>query len=290
LWASDGLIPLNRVGLFRLTLLVKGQWQALSFAAMGLPGDFADFLLQKAKQYNTAAFIFNDPVSVPHRFSQPCDVEIAGFFAAVFSWGNRTTIIQKSNELMKRMDDAPHDFVLHHQPADLKNLMGFKHRTFQEDDLFYFIHFLRRHYQTHASLEPAFAQWLSTTDKTVEKALVGFRNYFFSCDHLPRTRKHISSPQTRSSCKRLNMFLRWMVRKDHSGVDFGLWKHIHASQLVCPLDLHVARVARRFQLLRSGKTDWQAALELTAALRKMNPDDPVHFDFALFGLGIVEKY
>ena len=210
--------------------------------------------------------------------------------AAVFSWGNRTTIINKSKELMTLMDHAPHDFVLHHQPRDLQKLAHFKHRTFQADDLFYFLHFLQQHYQQHPSLETAFSQWLRKSDETIENALIGFRQYFFSHGHLRRTEKHVGSPATNSACKRINMFLRWMVRSDKAGVDFGLWKKIKPAQLVCPLDVHVARVARNLGLLQRKQTDWQAALELTAALREMNAQDPVQFDFALFGWGVMEKF
>jgi uncharacterized protein (TIGR02757 family) len=191
---------------------------------------------------------------------------------------------------MELMDNAPHQFVLHHTPADLRRLESFGHRTFKTDDLYYFIEFFQRHYQAHHSLEDAFAPWMKKGDKTVEHALVGFRNYFFESEHLRRTEKHISSPLQKSSCKRLNMYLRWMVRTDNCGVDFGLWKKIKPAQLVCPLDVHVARVARSLGILRRKQTDWEAALELTAYLRTLDKYDPVKYDFALFGLGVMEKY
>jgi uncharacterized protein (TIGR02757 family) len=248
------------------------------------------FLNEKVEAYNQPSFIAADPVCIPHLFRKRQDIEIAGFFAAIFAWGNRTTIIQKSRELMERMDMAPYDFVMHHQPSDLRKLEGFKHRTFNADDLFYFLQFFHTHYSRHKSLEDAFAKWMPPGDTTIENALIGFRRYFFSEEHLKRTEKHISSPEFKSSCKRLNMYLRWMVRQDNNGVDFGIWKKISPAQLICPLDVHVARVAKRFNLLQRKPTDWQAALELTEFLRKLDPADPVKYDFALFGLGVIEKY
>jgi uncharacterized protein (TIGR02757 family) len=250
-----------------------------------------DFFNTKVAQYNQSAFIKDDPICVPHRFNKLQDIETAGFFAAIFAWGIRTTIINKTNELLKLMDDAPHDFIVHHQPQDLKKLLAFKHRTFNTTDLLYFIHFLKFHYRQHISLETAFTKWLSPNDTTIEQGLIGFHQYFFSIDdYPPRTKKHIATPYKQSSCKRLNMYLRWMVRSDNAGVDFGLWNNIKPSQLICPIDLHVARVAKRFQLLDRQLVDWQAALELTSYLRTLDAEDPVKYDFALFGLGVMEKF
>ena len=212
----------------------------------------------------------------------------AGFFAAIFAWGNRTTIIQKSFELMKLMDNSPHEFCLHHQDQDLKRLLHFKHRTFNATDLLYFISFLQQHYKKYDSLEDAFT---IPKENEMEIRLTRFHEYFFSLEDAPaRTRKHIATPYKGSSCKRLNMFLRWMVRKDKAGVDFGIWQKIKPSELICPIDLHVARVAKRFQLLDRKQTDWQAAVELTNYLKTLDPKDPVKYDFALFGLGVMEKY
>jgi len=244
----------------------------------------------KVELFNSPAFIKDDPVSIPHLFSKQQDQEIAGFFAAVFAWGNRSTIISKSKELMQLMDHAPHDFCLNHSDQDLKKLLRFKHRTFNATDLLYFIEFFKQHYSKHRSLESAFTIGWNKHDDTVEQALNGFYHYFFSLPHIPdRTRKHIASPQKNSSCKRLNMFLRWMVRRDDRGVDLGLWKNISPAQLVCPVDVHVARVARRFGLLERKAIDWKAALELTAFLRTLDAGDPVKYDFALFGTGVTEK-
>lgn len=245
-----------------------------------------DFLDRKVDEYDQPSFIKDDPVCIPHMFSQKQDIEIAGFFAAIFAWGNRTTIINKSKELMKLMDNAPYQFITQHQDKDLKKLLEFKHRTFNTTDLLYFITFFRDHYKKKSTLESAFIMHGST----VEEMLTGFHHYFFSLEHVPgRTKKHIATPEKNSTCKRLNMFLRWMVRRN-SRVDFGIWKKIHPSQLICPIDLHVARVAKRFHLLHRKQTDWNAALELTGYLRTLDPDDPVKYDFALFGLGVIEKY
>jgi uncharacterized protein (TIGR02757 family) len=252
----------------------------------------ARFLNDKVEEYNRPAFIPADPISIPHRFSVRQDIEIAGFFAAIFSWGNRTTIIRKTSELMQMMDNAPWQFVLHHSDQDLKRLLEFKHRTFNATDLLYFVHFFKYHYSRYDSLEDAFLQYpASPGPSDMTPALTGFYNYFFSLeDAPPRTYKHIASPEKNSSCKRLNMYLRWMVRKDDRGVDFGLWTRIRPAQLVCPLDVHVARVARRLGLLSRTQTDWQAALELTEYLITLDREDPAKYDFALFGLGVMEKF
>lgn len=249
-----------------------------------------DFLNSKVDEYNQPSFIANDPISIPHGFNKKQDIEIAGLLAALFSWGNRTTIINKSKELMQLMHHAPHDFVLNHTDHDLKMLLNFKHRTFNATDILYFISFLHHHYRRHASLETAFLQGLQQNEM-IENALNHFYHYFFSLEDVPaRTRKHIASPAKKSNCKRLNMFLRWMVRNDNKGVDFGIWKNISPAKLICPVDVHVARVAKRLNLLQRNQTDWQAAKELTDYLRTLDAADPVKYDYALFGLGVMEKY
>jgi uncharacterized protein (TIGR02757 family) len=246
------------------------------------------FFDKKVAVYNQVSFIKDDPICIPHLFSSKQDIEIAGFFASIFAWGNRTTIIQKSKELMQLMDNAPHAFCTGHKETDLKKLLAFKHRTFNTTDLLYFISFFQEHYKKHDSLEDAF---VLSPDKDPAARLHQFHNYFFSFpDAPPRTKKHIATPIKGSTCKRLNMYLRWMVRKDNKGVDFGIWNKIKPSELICPIDLHVARVAKRFQLLDRTKIDWQAGLELTEYLKTLDPKDPVKYDFALFGLGVIEKY
>ena len=252
-----------------------------------MKNDLKEFLDNKVLLYNQPSFIPADPVCIPHLFTKKQDIEIAGLFAAVFAWGNRTTIINKSKELMQLMDMQPHEFCLHHSSKDLKKMAGFKHRTFNTDDLYYFIEFFHHHYQKYDSLETAF---FPNKGITAEQGLNNFKNYFFSFEHLPRTQKHISSPLQKSGCKRLNMYLRWMVRNDHTGVDFGLWKNIKPSSLICPIDVHVARVAKKLGLLQRKQTDWQAATELTEYLRTLDAADPVKYDFALFGLGVMEKF
>jgi uncharacterized protein (TIGR02757 family) len=250
-----------------------------------------EFLDKKVDEYNQPFFISNDPICIPHQFSKKQDIEIAAFFAAIFSWGNRTTIIQKSKELMALMGNAPHDFCMNHNAKELKLLLQFKHRTFNTTDLLYFIEFLKFYYLNNDSMEIAFTKWINKSDKTIENGLTNFYHYFFSLTDAPaRTRKHIASPEKKSSCKRLNMFLRWMVRDDNKGVDFGIWKNISPSQLVCPIDLHVARVAKRFGFIERNQADWQSALQLTEHLRILDKNDPVKYDFALFGLGVMEHY
>jgi uncharacterized protein (TIGR02757 family) len=253
--------------------------------------DLQLFLNKKVKQYNHPDFIVADPICIPHAFSKKQDIEIAGFFAAIFAWGNRTTIINKSRELMQLMNNAPHDFVLEHTKKDLQQLEGFKHRTFNTTDLLYCIEFFKFHYSTHTSLETAFSKWMHKKDATVENGLNGFYKYFFSLPDVPeRTKKHIASPLKNSSCKRLNMYLRWMVRNDNKGVDFGIWKNIAPSQLIIPLDVHVTRVAKQLNILQAKQADWQAAVELTEYLRNLDKHDPVKYDFALFSIGVLEKY
>lgn len=252
-----------------------------------MPVHLKEFLDKKVREYNRPAFIEDDPISIPHSFTKKQDIEIAGFFAAVFAWGNRITIINKSKELIERMGSSPYAFIKDHSPKDLQRLKKFKHRTFNEDDLYYFIEFFHQHYLRNNSLESAF---FPIPDLDTEQGLTHFKKYFFSFEHLKRTEKHISSPLQRSTCKRLNMYLRWMVRNDNKGVDFGLWKNIPSSKLICPIDVHVARVAKKLGLLKRKQVDWLAAMELTEALRKLDKNDPVKYDFALFNLGVIEKY
>lgn len=251
--------------------------------------ELKELLEEKADFYNRPEFIGPDPISVPHQFTKRQDVEIAGFFSAVLAWGQRKTIIRKSLELMHLMDDAPYEFVCQHQEHDLKPILQFKHRTFNPTDALYFMEALRQLYLEHGSLEPLFVP--GDNESHVGPALERFHRAFFSLPDYPhRTEKHIPSPLRKSTCKRLNMFLRWMARKDDRGVDFGIWDQIRPSHLICPLDLHVDRVARKLRLIKRHATDWSTALELTGNLLKLDPADPVKYDFALFGLGVVEGF
>ncbi|MCU0428574.1 MAG: TIGR02757 family protein [Cytophagaceae bacterium] len=239
-------------------------------------------------KFNRVDFIPDDPVSIPHRYSLQQDIEIMGFMAAILAWGQRKTILQKCLDLDNRFSGKPYEFITQASDQDFKALLGFKHRTFNDTDLLYFVEALRALYQQYNSLELAFLG--KPGDATVESGLIAFRERFFSLPEVPsRTTKHVSSPAKNSACKRLVMYLRWMVRTDTHGVDFGLWKKIHSSQLVCPCDVHVERVARRLQLIQRKQTDWQTALELTSNLRALDPLDPVKYDFALFGMGIEES-
>lgn len=265
------------------------------------------FLDAKVAQYNRPEFIENDPIVIPHSFSKKQDIEIMGFWAATLAWGQRVTIIKKCRELITLMDGAPYDFIINHEEPDLKKLLSFKHRTFNDIDTLYFISFFRYHYERFDSLEDAFIPkppnpLKGEQQEANQKApLLGgweakdhlnyFRSYFFSLPDYPhRTKKHVSSPSQKSTCKRLNMFLRWMVRKDDNGVDFGIWNRIKPADLICPLDLHVDRVSRKLLLITRKQTDWQTAVELTERLKQFDPLDPVKYDFALFGLGIEERW
>ncbi len=263
--------------------------------------DLKAFLDFKVAQYNQPGFITNDPISIPHLFTKKQDIEIMGFWAATLAWGQRVTIINKCKELIQLMDGAPYDFIINHEEPDLKKLLNFKHRTFNDIDTLYFISFFRYHYERNESLESAFISptvilsdsegSVSQHTSNVEAALNHFRSYFFSLPDYPhRTKKHVSSPSQKSTCKRLNMFLRWMVRKDNCGVDFGIWNQLKPADLIMPCDLHVDRVSRKLNLITRKQTDWQTAIELTECLREFDPVDPVKYDFALFGLGIEEKF
>ncbi len=244
---------------------------------MAVDFDLKDFLDKKVDEYNQPGFIPNDPISIPHQFSAKQDIEIMGFLASIMAWGQRKTIINKCNELVARMDGSPYDYIVNHQEQDLKTLLGFKHRTFNDTDILYF-----------ESLEDAFLVGQENREEVdLEMALNAFKTYFFSLPDYPvRTRKHISSPAQKSTVKRINMFLRWMVRKDTKGVDFGIWHRLSPKDLICPCDVHVERVARKFGLITLDKVNWKTAQELTANLRLLDPLDPVKYDFALFGLGV----
>lgn len=250
--------------------------------------DLKVFLDEMADHYNGPDFIEKDPVSMPHQFTRLQDIEIIGFWVAMLAWGQRVTIINNARRLIDLMDGAPHDFILQHEEKDRARFSDFKHRTFQYTDTLYFLEFFQWYYRKHDSLEAAFSRHLSTESETVEPALKGFHDLFFSLEHAPqRTRKHIATPARNSTCKRLNMFLRWMVRQDDRGVDFGLWKQIRPRQLLMPLDVHVDRVARKYGLIERKQRDWRTVLELTEKLRAFDAEDPVKYDFALFGLGVL---
>lgn len=281
-----------------------------------IPADISEFLLESAEYHEKNSFIDSDPICIPHRFSIKQDIEIIGFLVATIAWGNRVSIIRSGNALCGIMDDAPYDFILGASKNELAKLNRFVHRTFNEQDLRYFVDFLHFHYTHFNSLEQAFTadiareleikhnqtgdiqpatkiknpmpQLHAATLEIGEQALIRFREYFFSLPHLNRTEKHVSSVLKNSACKRLNMFLRWMVRKN-SPVDFGLWDEIAPKDLYLPLDVHVMRVANQLGIIEGTTTNWQICKDLTAVFRQIIPNDPVKIDFALFGIGIEQK-
>lgn len=250
--------------------------------------ELKEFLDAKVVQYNHPHFLESDPIQIPHRFTRKEDIEISAFLTATIAWGNRKSIINNAVRLVTLMDQAPYDFVCNHETSDLDKLAPFVHRTFNGDDLIYFIQSLKNIYQNHLGLEAVFAK--EQGKGSMQPAITAFKAIFFELPHLPRTTKHVSNPLTGSAAKRINMFLRWMVRDGSTGVDFGLWKSIPTAILSCPLDVHSGNVARKLKLLKRKQNDGKALAELDASLRKLDPIDPVKYDFALFGLGVFEKF
>jgi uncharacterized protein (TIGR02757 family) len=248
------------------------------------------FLDEKYLLYNRASFIDSDPISIPRRFSKNQDIEIAGFLAATIAWGQRPTILRNASRLMEWMDDSPHAFIRDHSPKDLAPFKKFAHRTFNGIDCTYFIRALKQIYSKYDSLEGAFLHGEKWNEPDTLAAIVRFRTAFFSLRPPDRSRKHLSDPSAGSAAKRISMFLRWMVRQDNAGVDFGIWSGIPASALMCPLDVHSGNVARKLGLLTRSQNDWRAVEELTHALRKLDASDPVKYDFSLFGLGVFEGF
>lgn len=247
----------------------------------------ADLLNHFHDRYNRPDFIPDDPIGLVHAFDDPRDREIIGFWVATLAWGRRATIIDKGAQLIELMGGQPHCFITQHSTRDRARFAEWKHRTFNYTDTLYFLEFLQQYYRENESLEAAFADHLRPEDKTIGPALSGFHNQFFSLPDAPhRTRKHVATPDRKSRCKRLCMFLRWMVRQDDRGVDFGDWTRIRPNQLCLPLDVHVERVARHLGLLKRKQCDWKAVEELTAAVRRFDPEDPAKYDFALFGMGV----
>lgn len=246
------------------------------------------FLDEKYLLYHSKDFIESDPIQIPHLFHKKQDIEISGFLTATIAWGQRKSIIKNAKELMNRFDQAPYDFVMNHNVKDLQSLDGFVHRTYNSLDLQFFIKSLKNLYQREASLENYFLPLAE--EKDLQMAIYRFRNAFFDLEHLRRTEKHVSNPLRNSACKRINMFLRWMVRTNSGGVDFEIWKNIPSSHLSCPLDVHSGNVARKLGLLKRKQNDGKALLELDGSLRIFDPIDPVKYDFALFGLGVFEKF
>ena len=249
--------------------------------------ELKEFLDTKVIQYNNPKFIESDPIQVPHQFSIKEDIEIAAFLTATIAWGNRKMIIKNANKLMQLMGNNPFEFVINHQKKDLENLKNFVHRTFNNHDLLYFIKALQHIYNNHNGLEPVFSEYAET--HSLQNSIHHFKRIFFEIPHPVRTQKHISDPVKGSAAKRINMFLRWMVRKDNAGVDFGIWENLSPSQLSCPLDVHSGNTARKLGLLKRKQNDAKALFELDTSLRMLDANDPAKYDFALFGLGVFEK-
>jgi uncharacterized protein (TIGR02757 family) len=250
--------------------------------------ELKSFLDEKVELYNNPKFIESDPIQIPHAFSLKEDIEIAGFLSATIAWGNRKMIINNAKKMMDLMGNSPYDFVLNHQDYQLEKLENFVHRTFNSGDMITFIKGLQNIYTNHNGLEAVFAN--NIEKDSMQKSISEFKKVFFEINHQNRTQKHISDPLNNSAAKRINMFLRWMVRNDKKGVDFGIWKTIPTSALSCPLDVHSGNVARKLELLSRKQNDAKALSELDTNLRKLDPNDPVKYDFALFGLGVFEKF
>lgn len=250
--------------------------------------ELKDFLDSKVEQYNNPKFIETDPIQIPHKFTLKEDIEIAGFLTATISWGNRKSIIKNSKHMMELLELSPYDFVINHQETDLEKLLPFVHRTFNGEDFIQFIISLKHIYKTHNGLESIFSKYAKKD--SLQFSIHEFKKHFFEVLHLPRTQKHISDPLKNSAAKRINMYLRWMIRNDTTGVDFGIWKSLSPSLLSCPLDLHSGNVARKLGLLNRKQNDAKALHELDISLRQFDAQDPVKYDFALFGLGVFEGF
>ena len=246
-----------------------------------------EFLDIKSEEYNNTSFIENDPIQIPHEFKTKEDIEISGFLTATIAWGNRKSIINSSKRMMELLENDPHNFIINHSDNDLKSLLGFVHRTFNGYDFIQFVKSLKNIYCNHGGLEMVFFNHMK--DNSLHNSIHQLKNIFFEIEHLKRTRKHVSDPFMGSAAKRINMFLRWMVRKDNKGVDFGIWNSINQKNLSCPLDVHSGNIARKLGILKRKQNDHKAVLELDNSLRKYDESDPVKYDFALFGMGANEK-
>jgi len=249
--------------------------------------ELKNFLDDKALFYNQKWFILKDPVSIPHCFTQKEDIEISAFLTAIISWGQRPMILKKATLLMEMMDNSPFEFITQSSIKEFVKFNKFVYRTFNGIDCTYFINAVREIYLNHGGLENVFMNGYG--NNSVKEALICFRRLFLSFSPIDRTCKHVANVEKNASAKRLNMFLRWMVRDDKI-VDFGLWKGISASDLMIPLDIHSGRTARKLGILQRRQDDWKAVEELTLKLKLFNPNDPVFYDYALFGLGVYEKF
>lgn len=249
--------------------------------------DISSLLNKKVKQYNKIDFIESDPISIPHMFTRKEDIEISGFLTSVISWGRRTAIIKSAHQLMELMDNSPYEFLINSDESEFKRFANFVYRTFNSDDCLFLVTALRNIYLRADSLE-SIATKAYNQSGNIFGVIVGLRKAILQTAHLKRSEKHLANPESGSAAKRVNMYLRWMIRSDEGGVDFGIWKNIPQSILMCPLDVHSGNVARKLGLLSRKQNDWKAVEELTAQLRTFDPDDPVVYDYALFGMGVFE--
>lgn len=263
--------------------------QSIEQRSMLNNSELKEFLEEKHNQYNRELFIDSDPIQIPKQFEDPKDIEIAGFFAATIAWGQRPTIIANMNSLIERMDNTPYDFIMGAGEEDLGTFSDFKHRTFNGEDCIFFLKSLKNIYQNHGGLGSLFQNSYNKKGN-VKEAIQTFRNIFFEIPHPTRTQKHVADISKKSSAKRLNMFLRWMVRRDQNAIDFGLWDNIRMKDLYIPLDTHSGNIARKLDLLKRKQNDWKAVEELTGKLKEFDPEDPVKYDYALFGLGVFENF
>tara|TARA_A100001011_G_scaffold400660_1_gene517299 strand:+ start:3912 stop:4694 length:783 start_codon:yes stop_codon:yes gene_type:complete len=250
--------------------------------------DLKAFLDYKANAYEKIQFLEQDPISIPHKFNKKEDIEISAFLVATISWGNRISIIKSGERMIQLLGDDPYNFIMSHSDKELNQLSSFVHRTFNGTDFIFFIKALKHIYKNHGGLEYAFSN--KPEAKRMNENISYFKKIFFELPHNKRTQKHVSDPFKGSAAKRLNMYLRWMVRSSKSNVDFGIWKRLSPSQLSCPLDVHSGKIARYLGLLKRKQNDQNAVLELDIKLRDFDPIDPVKYDFALFGLGVYEKF
>lgn len=251
--------------------------------------ELKEFLDLKYQEYNQVEFIESDPISIPHLFTSRSDIEIAAFFAATLAWGKRSMILKSCNRLMDLMDHAPYQFIMEHEASDLAKVEGSIYRTFNNIDYIYFITALKNIYSNHGGLEKVFTDQYNYSN-SIKDSIIKFRKVFFELEHPDRTGKHVANPERGSASKRINMFLRWMVRSDNNSVDFGIWKDIRSKDLLMPLDVHSGNVGRKLGLLNRKQNDWRAVQELTDRLKEFDSDDPVKYDFALFGLGVFEQF
>lgn len=244
-------------------------------------------LNNKVLEYNRPNFIDSDPISIPHKFDKQKDIEISAYLTSIISWGRRPAILKSANRLMDIMDHEPYNFIMNAGQVELKQLQGFVYRTFNSDDLLFIIEAMKNLYSNYTSMEEL-ANKSFTKNNDIKDVIIDIRKELLKTDHLKRSEKHLANPESGSAAKRTNMFLRWMIRQDNNGVDFGIWKNIPQSALMIPLDVHSGNIARQLGLLARKQNDWKAVEELTFKLREFDPHDPIKYDFALFGIGVFE--